>query len=96
MVYETLIKPFKLTHITKFLVLDEKIILNKLKVIFVLSRDKQSISSKIKTEVRMPTLSVLINIALGNLVNVMRACDSIRHFSSVACHKTNIRPLSIL
>lgn len=96
MVYKTLIKAFKLTHIRKFQVLGEKIIFNKLKVIFVLRRDKQSIPSKIKNEVRMPTLSLLLNIALGNLVDAMRAYDSISNCSSVACHETNTRSLSIL
>lgn len=95
-VYKTLIKAFKLTHIRKFQVLGEKIIFNKLKVIFVLRRDKQSIPSKIKNEVRMPTLSLLLNIALGNLVDAMRAYDSISNCSSVACHETNTRSLSIL
>lgn len=96
MVYKTFIKAFKLSHIRKFLVLDEKIIFNKLIVIFILSRDKQNSSSKIKNEVRMPTLPLLINIVLGNLVDAMRAYDSIRNCSSVACHKTNTRSLSIL
>lgn len=65
-----------------------------LKLFFVLSRDKQSIPSKIKNEVRMPTLPLLLNIALGNLVDAMRAYDSIRNCSSVACHETNTDPLA--
>lgn len=91
----TLTEPSKLTHIRKFLILDEKTIYNKLKVIIILSGDRQGISSKIKNETRIPTLPFLINIVLEALVDVMRAYDPTKNCGPVVLHKTNTISLSI-